>query len=323
MGKKYRDAYFDREKYGDKEVSEAFDFHVKSVLKRITATKEYIFDSKNAPWHRYLAYELALIDFRLDINRVLEVLQYCTLESISRNEENLRNYFSDYQKFSREIVDYVVKNIKNNVFTFTREQLFSQIDEVTAYSTSKFFEKYFFALQADKDASSSILPEADNDEQITVVIGANRSIEDVKWFIDNRLADEFGRHDRLNSVQRRLNMSEKTFEIDMLINFLLCNYVRPVQIEEFLQQLIPDSYTTSFDIGKMRSKILRVNDDWFRQAYLDYNEIFEKHEEIRQKIYQSVMTDMNESCSYAEGFKFLELCFDESPKPHFYVKCIL
>lgn len=323
MAEKYRDAYFDREKYGNKEVSEAFDFHVESVFKRIMAIKEYIFDSKIAPWHRYLAYELSLIDFRLDIKRALEVLQYCTLESISKNEKKLRSYFSDYQKFSQEIVGYVINNIKSGNFIFTREQLFSQIDEITAYATGDFFEKYFFTLEADKDSPLSTFSRVDNDNQITVVIDANRTIDDVKWFIDNRLADEFRKHNRSNTVEKRLNMSEKTFERDMLINFLLSNYVRPVQIEEYLRRLIPDLCITSFDINKMRSKILRVNDDWFRLAYLGYEEIFERSDEIRQKICRFAMVEMSKEHPNAEDCRFLELDFDENPKPHFFVRCVL
>ena len=353
MSVKQRDKYLDRLALGD-EIEKAFDVYVKTNFERIKQYEEKINDETISPWHRQMLYELSLVEFRLDIRRALEVLQYVTNSSLRKNEQNLYRYFSEYQKFSNEVVKYIVGNIVRGVFSFNETELLKQADEIYACSCSESSLTDYF-LCADTELIPSIDAELKDDGRVTIFVGANRTIEDVMWFVNNSLRHEFEKRNRVNKCEKKLNRNMTSYVRDLLISFLLQNYVRPIQAARYvdkrlseLEKLKKDAKlnilgkpvksnelsghdeliftTTGYDIGKVRARTLNVNEEWFFRAYQEYNEYF-KREDVQLEIIKQAQLDLraalHKDTKIPEQVKFLELSFDECPRPTFHVNCIL
>ncbi len=353
MSTKRRSEYLDRKALGVA-IEREFDRYVKNKFNLIKHYEARLRDETIAPWHRQMIYELSLLELRLDFHRALEVLEYVESDSLHKNERNLYRYFTEYQKLSDEVAGYTVGKVMQGDFCFSETELFEQVDEIYAcsYDNSSLTN---FCLRADEELGSSIDYELKDDGSIAIFVGANRTIEDIKWFIEHPLSREFAKRKKVNKYEKKLKKNLEGYTKNMLISFLLCNYVRPVQAVEYVERRLseleeskkdanlnvlgkPTKNTrsasldaaylalTDNDINKLKSKILNIKNDWFVQAYQEYNEYFFR-EDISRRIQGSTMLTckamLQDNTNIPEPLKFLELTFDECQSPSFHVSCLL
>lgn len=353
MSKKRADRYLDRAVFGN-DVLESFDVYVKANFELIKQYEEKLLDESIAPWHKQILYELSLVKFRQDIQRALEILRYTTIDSLRKNEQNLYRYFTEYQRFSTEVTEYLVSNIMRNNLSFSEMELLNQVDEIRAYSSDESSRANSW-IYADEGRRLPIGFEQKGDGRIVILIEPNRTIEDVKWFVNGPLRNKFEKCNRTNIHTRQLRINMKGYVKGLLVNFLLQNYVSPTQavpyVDKWLRELekskkrhkvnlrgepIEDKESddaislsaviTDNDINKIRASNLNTSKDWFHQAYCEYNEYYERYNMQYDTLWQDVLNaraDSPREKELLEQFKFLELSFVEEPKPTFHIKYIL
>lgn len=229
---------------------------LKSVETKIERMQKY----NTAPWVRDRLYEDLKTIYTPAVKNAIDVLEYCTVESVQENYDILFDYFCNTCLLTEEITDDLLSNRRLKVFS--KYEKFPREFNKRIFTTFK-KEGQEYGLNSKNKSQLNL-----KGEYYCVYFTKNCSLEEVEWYLEHELKREL--KSNAEKKQHRTNM--KSLKQKAVIGILTSYGEKPSKIVEFCNHWLPLEERPDYTVVKrIRNRL--VIDDWFRKAVIEKDEI--------------------------------------------------
>lgn len=234
--------------------------NVEEILKKLRQVETQIRrieKNKIAPWTRDRAYESLKTIYTPAVKNAVDVLEYCTHESVQGNYDILFDYFCNTCLLTEEIAEEILSDRRLEIWSNRRDF------KKRIFATFK-NEKQEYRLDSIHKSPFSV-----SGNFYCVYFTKNCSLEEVEWYLEHELKNEL----KSNAKKKQHRTNTKSLKQKAFIGILTSYGEEPSKIVEFCEHRLPLEERPDYTVVKrVRNRLIR--DDWFREAIIEKDKIW-------------------------------------------------